>query len=64
MALAPTMFDDMKERIHQASTEITPQMLPEVRRPFISELRAGGVWQGELASFEFRHCYLQVITSI
>ena len=34
MAEAPTMPDDMKERICQACTEITPQMLAEVRPSF------------------------------
>ena len=34
MAVAPTTPDDMKERIRQVCTEITPQMLAEVRRSF------------------------------
>ena len=34
MAVAPTTPDDMKERIRRACTEITPQMLAEVRRSF------------------------------
>ena len=34
MAVAPTTSDDMKERIRRACTEITPQMLAEVRRYF------------------------------
>ena len=34
MAVAPTMPDDMKERIRRACTEITPQMLAEVRWSF------------------------------
>ena len=34
MAVAPTMSDDMKEKILRACTEITPQMLAEVRRSF------------------------------
>ena len=34
MAVAPTMPDDMKERIRHACTEITPEMLAEVRRSF------------------------------
>ena len=33
-AVSPTIPDDMKERIRLASTEITPQMLAEVRRSF------------------------------
>ena len=32
MAVAPTTPDDMKERIRRAYTEITPQVLAEVRR--------------------------------
>ena len=32
MAVAPTTPDDMKERIRQACTEITPQTLAEVRQ--------------------------------
>ena len=32
--VAPTTPDDMKERIRRACTEITPQMLAEVRRYF------------------------------
>ena len=38
MAIAPTTPNDMKERIRRAFTEITPQMLAEVRRYFISQL--------------------------
>ena len=34
IVVAPTTLDDMKERIRQACTEITPQMLAEVRRSF------------------------------
>ena len=34
MAVAPTTPDYMKERIRRACTEITPQMLAEVRRYF------------------------------
>ena len=34
MAVAPTTPDDMKERIRRACTEITPQMLTEVKRSF------------------------------
>ena len=34
MAVAPTTPDDIKERIRQACTEITPQMLAVVRRSF------------------------------
>ena len=34
MAVAPTTPDDMKERQRQACTEITSQMLAEVRRSF------------------------------
>ena len=34
MAVAPTTPDDMNERIRRACTEITPQMLAEVRRFF------------------------------
>ena len=34
MAVASTTLDDIKERIRRAYTEITPQMLAEVRRPF------------------------------
>ena len=34
MAVAATIPDDMKERIRRACTEITPQMLAEVRRSF------------------------------
>ena len=34
MAVAPTTPDDMKERIRRACTEITTQMLAEVRRSF------------------------------
>ena len=34
MAIAPTTPDDMKERIRRACTEITPEMLAEVRRSF------------------------------
>ena len=34
MAVAPTTTDDIKERIRRACTEITPQMLAEVRRSF------------------------------
>ena len=34
MAVAPTTPDDMKEKIRRACTEIIPQMLAEVRRPF------------------------------
>ena len=34
MAVAPTMPEDVKERIRQACTEITPQTLAEVRRSF------------------------------
>ena len=34
MAVAPTTSDDMEERIRRARTEITPQMLAEVRRSF------------------------------
>ena len=34
MAVAPATPDDMKKRIHRACTEITPQMLAEVRRAF------------------------------
>ena len=34
MAVAPTTPDDRKERIRQTYTEITPQMLAEVRRFF------------------------------
>ena len=34
MALAPTMPDDMKERIRRTCTEITLQMLAKVRRSF------------------------------
>ena len=34
MAVAPTTPDDIKERIRRACTEITPQMLAEVRRFF------------------------------
>ena len=34
MAVASTTSDDMKERIRRACTEITPQMLAEVRRSF------------------------------
>ena len=34
MAVAPTMPDDMKERIRRACTENTLQMLAEVRRSF------------------------------
>ena len=34
MSIAPTMPDDMKERKRPACTEITPQMLAEVRRSF------------------------------
>ena len=32
MSVAPTTPDDMKKRIRRACTEITPQMLAEVRR--------------------------------
>ena len=32
MGVAPTTPDDMKKRIRRACTEITPQMLAEVRR--------------------------------
>ena len=34
MAVSPTGPDDMKGRIRRACTEITPQMLAEVRRSF------------------------------
>ena len=34
MAVAPTTPDDIKERIHRACTEITPEVLAEVRRSF------------------------------
>ena len=34
MAVAPTAPDDMKERIRRACTEITPQMMAEVRPSF------------------------------
>ena len=34
MAVAPTRPDNMKERIRRACTEITPQMLAEVRWSF------------------------------
>ena len=34
MAIAPTTPDDMKETIRRACTEITPQMLAEVRQSF------------------------------
>ena len=34
MAVAPTTPDDMKERIRRACSEITPQMLAEVRLSF------------------------------
>ena len=34
MTVAPTTPGDMKERIRQACTEITPHMLAEVRRSF------------------------------
>ena len=34
MAVAPTTPEEMKERIRQACTEITPQMMAEVRRYF------------------------------
>ena len=34
MAIAPTTVDDTKDRIRRACTEITPQMLAEVRRSF------------------------------
>ena len=34
MAVAPTTHEDMKERIRRACTEITPQMLAEVRQSF------------------------------
>ena len=37
MAVAPTTPDDMKERIRRACTEITPQMLAEVRGSSKSE---------------------------
>ena len=34
MVVAPTTSNDMKERIRRACTEITPQMLAEIRRSF------------------------------
>ena len=34
MAVAPNTPDDMKERIRRACTEMTPQVLAEVRRSF------------------------------
>ena len=34
MAVPPTTPEDMKERVRRACTEITPQMLAEVRRFF------------------------------
>ena len=38
MAVAPTKPDDMKERIRQACTDITPQLLAEVRRSFYQRI--------------------------
>ena len=38
MAVAPTTPDDMKERIRRACTEITLQMLVEVRRSFYKRI--------------------------
>ena len=38
MAVAPTTPDDMKERIRLVFTEITPQMLAEVRRSFYQQI--------------------------
>ncbi|XP_078049911.1 uncharacterized protein LOC144476674 [Augochlora pura] len=38
MSVPPTTPDDMKERIRQACTKITPQMLAEVRRSFHQRL--------------------------
>ena len=38
MAVAPSMTDDMKERIRRACIEITPQMLAEVRRSFHQQI--------------------------
>ena len=35
MSVAPTTPDDIKERIRRACTEITPQILGEVRRSFL-----------------------------
>ena len=37
MVVAPTMPNDIKERIQPTSTEITPQMLAEVSRSFESD---------------------------
>ena len=34
MAVVPATLNDMKERIRRACSEITPQMLAEVRRSF------------------------------
>ena len=38
MAVAPTTPEDMKERIRRACTEITPQMLAEVRQSFYQRI--------------------------
>ena len=42
MVVAPTTPDDMKERIRRACTEITPQMLAEVRRSFHQRKKVEG----------------------
>ena len=38
MAVAPSTPDHMKERIRRACTEITPQMLAEIRRSFYQRI--------------------------
>ena len=38
MTVVPTTPDDMKERIRRACTEITPQMLAEVRQSFYQRI--------------------------
>ena len=38
MTVAPTTPDDMKERIRRACTEITPQMLAQVRLSFYQRI--------------------------
>ena len=49
MAVAPTTPDDMKERLRRACTEITPQMLSEVRRSFHQRIN-------ECLQVEGHHC--------
>ena len=38
MAVAPTMPDDMKERIRRECTEMTAQMLAEIRQFFYQQI--------------------------